>query len=558
MTTATDPAVFTTKHRALLDGALDAIRTRAYFSGYPESPSPKVYGESAAAEGKAAFEARFKTTFALEGVTTGETVSTEKSPFGLAMNVAYGVPDVEGTIAAAVAAGKRWGAASIDERAGVALEALARINARSFELANAVQHTSGQAFVMAFQAGGPHAQDRALEAIAYAYAEMARIPASVLWEKPAKPEPIRVEKTYRVVPRGVALVIGCNTFPTWNTYPGLFASFMTGNAVIIKPHPLAILPLAITVEIMQDVLREAGFDPKTVQLAVDTPTTPLAKVLATRPEVAIVDYTGSTGFGDWLEANAHGQVYTEKAGVNSVVIDSTADLKGLAKNLAMSWVLYSGQMCTTPQNVFVPAGGIDAGGEHVAFDDLVTTIVGAVDGICAAPERAVELLGAIAADATLERIAIEGAKPGIVRPSQALAHPAFPHARVQTPMIAVVDSSDHERFSKEAFGPIVFIVKTKDTNESLELATREAHDHGAITAIVHSTDPAVVTQAADWADDGMVNLAVNFTGNLLVNQSAAFSDYHVTGGNPAGNASLCDAAFVANRFRVIETRTPVL
>ena len=33
-----------------------------------------------------------------------------------------------------------------------------------------MQHTSGQAFVMAFQAGGAHALDRALEAIAYAYA----------------------------------------------------------------------------------------------------------------------------------------------------------------------------------------------------------------------------------------------------------------------------------------------------------------------------------------------------------------------------------------------------
>ena len=31
-------------------------------------------------------------------------------------------------------------------------------------------------------------------------------------------------KTFHVVPRGVALVIGCNTFPTWNSYPGLFAS----------------------------------------------------------------------------------------------------------------------------------------------------------------------------------------------------------------------------------------------------------------------------------------------------------------------------------------------
>ena len=41
---------------------------------------------------------------------------------------------------------------------------------------------------------------------------------------------------------------------------------------------------------------------------------------------------------------------------------------------------------------------------------------------------------------------------------------------------------------------------------------------------------------------------------IFVNQSSAFSDYHVTGGNPAGNACLTDAAFVANRFRVAPVR----
>ncbi len=58
-----------------------------------------------------------------------------------------------------------------------------------------------------------------------------------------------MEKRYRIVPRGLALVIGCCTFPTWNSYPGLFASLATGNAVMVKPHPGAILPLAITVEV---------------------------------------------------------------------------------------------------------------------------------------------------------------------------------------------------------------------------------------------------------------------------------------------------------------------
>ena len=90
---------------------------------------------------------------------------------------------------------------------------------------------------------------------------MSRIPGISVWEKPqGKNDPIRMEKHFTVVPRGVALVIGCSTFPTWNGYPGLFASLATGNTVIVKPHPGAILPLAITVKVAREVLAEAGFD----------------------------------------------------------------------------------------------------------------------------------------------------------------------------------------------------------------------------------------------------------------------------------------------------------
>ena len=118
-------------------------------------------------------------------------------------------------------------------------------------------HTTGQAFVMAFQAAGPHAQDRGLEAIAYAYDEMRRVPQKAYWEKPqGKNEPLKMEKHYRVVPRGVSLVIGCNTFPTWNGYPGMFASLATGNAVVVKPHPNAILPLAISVVLRKWMLSQ--------------------------------------------------------------------------------------------------------------------------------------------------------------------------------------------------------------------------------------------------------------------------------------------------------------
>ena len=77
---------------------------------------------------------------------------------------------------------------------------------------------------------------------------------------------------------------------------------------------------------------------------------------------------------------------------------------------------------------------------------------------------------------------------------------------------------------------------------------------GALTLSAYTTSAEGESQALDAAIEGRVALSLNLTGGVFVNQSAAFSDYHGTGGNPAANASLADAAFVANRFRVVQSR----
>jgi hypothetical protein len=59
---------------------------------------------------------------------------------------------------------------------------------------------------------------------------------------------------------------------------------------------------------------------------------------------------------------------------------------------------------------------------------------------------------------------------------------------------------------------------------------------GAITASIYSTNEPVIEEAAKAFARAGVALSVNLTGGVYVNQSAAFSDYHVTGANPAGNA----------------------
>jgi phenylacetic acid degradation protein paaN len=566
----TAPAT-TPTHHPLLDahaGVLDEIRqalaSRSWYSRYPESPSPRVYGEAAAAEGLSAHEAHLNGPYAaLSGQPTdGTFVGSEVSPYGPTLGVTYPALDVDGGLAAARAAMPAWRDAGPQVRAAVCLEIVDRINKRSFEIANAVMHTSGQPFVMSFQAGGPHAQDRAIEAVAAGLVEQERVPGSVVWEKPGrdregKPAPIRMAKDYRLVPRGVALVIGCNTFPTWNSWPGLFASLVTGNPVVVKPHPSAVLPLALTVQVCQQVLADAGFDPNLVTLAVEEPDDRLAATLATRPEVKLVDFTGGNAFGDWLEDNARqAVVFTEKAGVNTVVVDSTSDFGAMCQNLAFSFSLYSGQMCTAPQNVYVPAAGI-------ATDDGVKTPAEVAAGIEAAlgrllgdDARAVELLGGIVNDGVVERL--EAASGGdVLVASRTVAHPAYENATVRTPTLLRLTAADADVYESECFGPVAYLIETGGTGESIDLFRDTVQRHGAMTAAVYSTSDGIVGEMRDAALDAGVALSENLLGGVFVNQSAAFSDFHGTGANPAANAAYTDGAYVASRFRVVQSRRHV-
>jgi hypothetical protein len=73
---------------------------------------------------------------------------------------------------------------------------------------------------------------------------------------------------------------------------------------------------------------------------------------------------------------------------------------------------------------------------------------------------------------------------------------------------------------------------------------------------VYSTSEDVLADARDAALDVGVALSENLTGAVFVNQSAAFSDFHGTGANPAATASYTDAAFVASRFRIVQSRRP--
>ena len=542
-------------HRALLDGALAASAARAYWSPFPENASPKIYGETAQTDGQAAVQALLGQDYPLQ--QPGETgrIATERSPYGVEMGVRYPECSVDALIAAAQAAEPAWTALGVQGRTGVLLEALTRIHKRTHEIAHAVMLTTGQGPMMAFQAGGPHAQDRALEAIAYAYKAQADVPAEATWEKPqGKNPPLVMKKHFNIVGRGIGLVIGCATFPTWNTYPGLFAALATGNPVIVKPHPNAVLPAAITVSIVRGVLSEQGLDPNLVTLALSNDPAH-TQALAKSPAVASIDFTGSNQFGRWLQDNARqARLYAEMAGVNSVIIESTDQYSAMLNNLAFTLSLYSGQMCTTTQNIYIPKNGIQTDQGAKSFDQVCDDLAAAVRALVDNPRVATAVLGAVCAPETVGRIEEAAGKGRVVLASQALPHPQYPNARIHSPVIVALNEADRATFANECFGPISFLIATESSDSALATAQSTLCEHGALTLGVYSTDRAYIDRTVQLSHRARVALSINLTQGVYVNQSAAFSDYHASGGNPAANASYTTLAFVADRFVVVQRR----
>lgn len=553
-TTSLDVEDLVARHLPDLRAAVGAARARTYHSRYSERITDPAYGEEPIAAGQEAFEALQARGLRLDQPTAGGTVTGETSPFGPTLGVTYPQVDPGPLVAAAREAMSAWRDAGPDVRAAVCVEVLDRLGARAHELAFAVHHTTGQPLVMAFQAGGPHALDRGLEAVAYAWDASTRHAHAARWEKPGK-RPTVMDKRFHVVPRGVAVTIGCRTFPTWNGLPGLFASLATGNPVIVKPHPASVLPLAIVVEVGQEVLAAAGYSPHLLQLAADAPDAPLAIDLATHPDVRLVDFTGSSTFGNWLEANAtQAAVFTEKSGVNTIAVDGTRNAAGMFANLAFSLSLYSGQMCTTPQAVFVPGAGIDTDEGHLGFEEVGQRLAAALDQLLGQDAKAVEILGAIGDPTVVDRIEEAAGLGEVVAASRPVEHPTWPDAVVRTPLVVAVDEADTDAYDTERFGPIAFLVATADTDRSLERVRDTVTRRGAITFGVYAGSDEVRAAATEVALDAGVSVSFDLHGGVFVNQTSAFSDFHATGANPAANASLVDDAFVAPRFRIVETR----
>ena len=277
-----------------------------------------------------------------------------------------------------------------------------------------------------------------------------------------------MEKRFRVVPRGIGLVIGCCTFPTWNGYPGLLREprhrqrggrqAASGRDPAARDH-------------REDRARGAGRG----GLRSERRHAGRARRRRRRRAEA---RAAARGQAHRLHRQrrerqlARGATRARRrcsprrpASTRSSSTRPTTSRASRATSRSRCRST-PGQMCTAPQNIYVPAGRHRHRGRASARS---TRSPAASPTACSKllgdPARAVEILGAVQNDGVLQRL--EAARSlGTDRARHADDRASAVSARraIRTPLIVKLDAADRDKYLDEWFGPIAFVIATRDTD----------------------------------------------------------------------------------------------
>lgn len=444
------------RHRPRLDRALRTLRRDARLLPLIVGRSPPTAAELDGLAGR---------RFALEDAGTEQWVVAPPSPYGLPLDVRYGRAPPVRHLAAMAHAAPAWCTASLSARAGIALEALTRLEAMSPLLARALVHTTGEPAAVAFERSVPLALARGLAAIAEAYELMRRrqVPS-----EGRAPVPTLIEAPARE-PLGWAL-------------PELFAALVTGGAVLVRPHPCAMLPLALVVDVVRDLVREQPASPDVVRLDVGQ---------------AAIEVPGMRQVRSPPPAGAG----------NPVIVDSTDDVDGLCRQVADALLLCAGQRRERPQTLFVPEDGLMTDRGHWPVAGLERRLRLALRLLAGDPAHGLRRRGAVQAPETIDEVAACARLGTVVHQGAMAPLRGFPAARTMGPV--VVATTHEASYTPLRRGSLLFLVTTTNTAESIERAAFGAATAGTASAVVFSTDDRVVETVADALHTSRTDVTCN-------------------------------------------------
>lgn len=283
----------------------------------------------------------------------------------------------------------------------------------------------------------------------------------------------RADIRQRMVPLGPVAVFGASNFPlAFSTAGGDTASALAaGCPVVVKGHPAHPVTGTLVARAITRAVEKSGLPAGTFSFVLGGIET--GQELVLDPRITAVGFTGSRGGGLALVRAAAARevpipVYAEMSSINPVVVLPGAlasnDIAAFAEAYVGSLTLGSGQFCTNPGLLFLPAGEqgdelLRAAGEAVAAATGQTMLT---PGIAEAYRTGTATLRDVAG----VRVVAQGTAAGDLAPA---------------PQVVETTALEHP-VTDEVFGASGVVVRYADV---ADLLPRLEALEGQLTATVH-------------------------------------------------------------------------
>jgi len=280
-------------------------------------------------------------------------------------------------------------------------------------------------------------------------------------------------------PRGPVVVFGASNFPlAFGAVGGDTASALAaGNPVVVKGHPSHPGTTELLASAVLSALQALSLPPGTFA-ALQGKTHELSNTLVKHPLTTAVGFTGSQQVGRALFDIAARRpspipVYAEMGSLNPIVIFSEALVEGpdaIAKGLATSLMLGSGQFCTKPGVILIVGGDDEMAGSFV--DSLAKHV---------AASGTLTMLNPGLRDNFTKRISNFSTLPGV---KMVLAGNPSSAAMTQPVLLETTAQvfCQQRALQEEAFGPGALLVRCRDAEDAIRCLDTVA---GSLTGTIH-------------------------------------------------------------------------
>jgi succinate-semialdehyde dehydrogenase / glutarate-semialdehyde dehydrogenase len=339
-------------------------------------------------------------------------------------------------------------------------------------------------------------------------------------------------------PIGICLLITPWNFPAAMATRKIAPALAAGCTIILKPAsetPLTAFALAA-------IYQEAGVPPGVVNVITTTTPGPLTAAILADPRVRKLSFTGSTGVGRALLAEASKHVIScamELGGNAPFIVFDDADLDAALDGAMIAKMRNAGEACTAANRIYVQSGIHDA---------FVAGLSGRMQAlkIGAGYDAAIDCGPMITRKAVdkIDRLVADAVKRG----AQVVCGGQIPNQRgfFYQPTVLTEVPRDADMASEEIFGPVAPVSRFETEDEVIARANDTEY---GLAAYIYTGDVGRGLRVAGKVEAGMIGL----NRGLVSDPAAPFGGVKQSGlgregGQHHGIAEYMEAKYIATSF----------